>query len=85
MNFKQLISIAAIAALASPMALASEFEQEIPMMDKGAATFYVQGEIQGPGHLQHAPGRPLRAARAVHGSTAGGSAKNVRGLRSAVP
>ena len=35
--------------LASPLAMADEFDSNVPMRDKGAATFYVDGDITGVG------------------------------------
>lgn len=35
--------------LASPVVLADDFDSNVPMRDKGAATYYVDGEITGVG------------------------------------
>lgn len=44
-------SVTGLALLAAGSAIAADFDSQVPMRDKGAATYYVDGEIRGAGKV----------------------------------
>lgn len=50
--YKTLTTIVAAAALGVGVAHAGEFGTKVPMREKGAATYYVPGEIEGLGDIE---------------------------------
>lgn len=48
---QRLMSVAGLALLMAGGAFAADFDSHVPMRDKGAATYYVDGEIHGVGKV----------------------------------